>query len=78
MRRVSRLATLAPLYLPYRQPAAAGYTDMYVVMRAQGGDPRSLAGEVRQRLNEIDSSLPLADVRLMEDVLSRARRGQDF
>ncbi len=66
------------LYLPYRQPAAAGYTDMYVVMRAQGGDPRSLAGEVRQRLNEIDSSLPLADVRLMEDVLSRAQARPRF
>jgi putative ABC transport system permease protein len=66
------------LYLPYRQPAAAGSTDMYVVMRAQGGDPRSLAGEVRQRLNEIDSSLPLADVRLMEDVLSRAQARPRF
>jgi len=66
------------LYLPYRQPAAAGYTDMYVVMRAQGGDPHSLAGEVRQRLNEIDSSLPLADVRLMEDVLSRAQARPRF
>jgi predicted permease len=66
------------LYLPYRQPAAAGYTDMYVVMQAQGGDPRSLAGEVRQRLNEIDSSLPLADVRLMEDVLSRAQARPRF
>jgi putative ABC transport system permease protein len=66
------------LYLPYRQPAAAGYTDMYVVMRAQGGDPHSLAGEVRQRLYEIDSSLPLADVRLMEDVLSRAQARPRF
>jgi putative ABC transport system permease protein len=66
------------LYLPYRQPAGAGYTDMYVVMQAQGGDPRSLAGEVRQRLNEIDSSLPLADVRLMEDVLSRAQARPRF
>jgi putative ABC transport system permease protein len=66
------------LYLPYRQPAAAGYTDMYVVMRAQGGDSHSLAGEVRQRLNEIDSSLPLADVRLMEDVLSRAQARPRF
>ncbi len=66
------------LYLPYRQPAAAGNTDMYVVMRAQGGDPRSLAGEVRQKMNEIDSSLPLADVRLMEDVLSRAQARPRF
>ncbi len=66
------------LYLPYRQPAAAGNTDMYVVMRAKGGDPRSLAGEVRQKMNEIDSSLPLADVRLMDDVLSRAQARPRF
>jgi predicted permease len=66
------------LYLPYRQPQGQGNTDMYVVMRAQGGDPRSLAGEVRQQMNEIDSSLPLADVRLMEDVLSRAQARPRF
>jgi putative ABC transport system permease protein len=66
------------LYLPYRQPAAAGVSDMYVVMRATSGDPRSLAGEVRQRLNEIDPSLPLADVRLMDDVLSRAQARPRF
>jgi len=66
------------LYLPYRQPAAAGVSDMYVVMRASSGDPRSLAGEVRQRLNEIDPSLPLADVRLMDDVLSRAQSRPRF
>jgi predicted permease len=66
------------LYLPYRQPAGEGNTDMFVVMRAQGGDPRSLAGEVRQQMNEIDPSLPLADVRLMEDVLSRAQARPRF
>ncbi len=66
------------LYLPYRQPAGAGNSDMFVVMRSQGGDPRSLAGEVRQQMNEIDPSLPLADVRLMEDVLSRAQARPRF
>jgi putative ABC transport system permease protein len=66
------------LYLPYRQPAGQGNSDMFVVMRAQGGDPRSLAGEVRQQMNEIDPSLPLADVRLMEDVLSRAQARPRF
>jgi putative ABC transport system permease protein len=51
---------------------------MYVVLRAQGGDPRALAGQVRQQMNEVDSSLPLADVRLMEDVLSRAQARPRF
>jgi predicted permease len=66
------------LYLPYRQPAGEGNTDMFVVMRAQGGDPRALAGQVRQQMSEIDPSLPLADVRLMEDVLSRAQARPRF
>jgi putative ABC transport system permease protein len=66
------------IYLPYRQPGGAGSSDMYVVMRAQAGDPRSLAGAVREQLNEIDPSLPLADVRLMEDVLTRAQARPRF
>jgi len=66
------------LYLPYRQPGGAGNSDMYVVMRAQAGDPRLLASVVRKQLNEIDPSLPLADVRLMEDVLSRAQSRPRF
>jgi len=66
------------LYLPYQQPAGAGSSDMYVVMRAQASDPRSLAGVVREQLNSIDPSLPLADVRLMEDVLTRAQARPRF
>ena len=66
------------LYLPYRQPAGAGNSDMYVAMRTQAGDPRSLAGVVREQLNAIDPSLPLADVRLMEDVLTRAQARPRF
>jgi len=66
------------LYLPYRQPAGAGNSDMYVVMRTPAGDPRSLAAVVREQLNAIDPSLPLADVRLMEDVLTRAQARPRF
>jgi predicted permease len=66
------------IYLPYRQPRGTGGTDMYVAMRAQGGDPRSLIGVVREQLGEIDPSLPIADVRLMEDVLSRAQARPRF
>src|SRR6266550_6965342 len=66
------------LYLPYLQEQAAGASDMYVVMRAQADDQRSLASVVHDQLNEIDPSLPLADVRLMEDVLSRAQSRPRF
>ncbi|MGC2388536.1 MAG: ABC transporter permease, partial [Candidatus Acidiferrum sp.] len=68
------------LYLPFRQTAAVneGISSMYAVLRPQGGDPRALAGAVREQLNEMDPTLPLADVRLMEDVLSRAQARPRF
>jgi putative ABC transport system permease protein len=66
------------LYLPYQQKAGSGLSNMYVVLRAQAGDPRALAGAVREQLNELDPSLPLADVRLMEDVLSKAQARPRF
>jgi putative ABC transport system permease protein len=66
------------LYLPYRQTQGQGNTSMYVVSRGLGGDPRLLAGSVREQLGELDSSLPIADVRLMGDVLSRAQARPRF
>ena len=66
------------IYLPNRQASGQGFTNMYVVMRAQGGDPRALAGAVREQLGEIDPTLPVADVRLMQDVLSRAQARPRF
>ena len=66
------------IYLPFRQPSGQGSSDMYVVMRAQGGDPRAMASVVREQLGEIDPTLPVADVRLMEDVLSRAQARPRF
>jgi putative ABC transport system permease protein len=66
------------LYFPYRQPQGQGNTDMYIVLRAQGGNPRALVGAVREQLNELDSSLPVANVRMMEDVLSRAQARPRF
>jgi putative ABC transport system permease protein len=66
------------LYLPYQQAASLGISDMYLVMRAQTGSPSRLVGAVREQLNELDPSLPLADVRMMEDVLSRAQARPRF
>jgi putative ABC transport system permease protein len=47
-------------------------------MRAQTGSPRSLAPAVREQLHELDPSLPLADVRMMDDVLSLAQARPKF
>src|SRR5579864_5746682 len=61
------------LYVPYKQGQTYGNSDMYIVMKSKSGNPSNLAGEVREQLSELDASLPLADVRLMDDVLERAQ-----
>jgi predicted permease len=66
------------MYLAYRQAENFALPDMYVVMRAQSGDSRNLVGAVRERLNTMDSSLPLSDVRTMEDVMERAHARPRF
>jgi len=66
------------LYLPYRQPSAAGVTTMYAVLRAQGGAVNSLTAAVREQLGELDSSIPVSEVRLMENVLSVAQARPRF
>jgi putative ABC transport system permease protein len=66
------------VYMPYPQAEAAGVTDMFVVARAQDGNAHPIAGAVREQLHELDPSLPLADVRMMDDVLERAQARPRF
>jgi putative ABC transport system permease protein len=66
------------MYLAYQQTENFALTDMFVVMRARSGDSRNLVGAVRERLNAMDSSLPLSDVRTMDDVMERAQARPRF
>jgi predicted permease len=66
------------LYLANRQAENSGVSDMSIVMRAQSGNSGGLAAAVREQLNELDSSLPLADVRMMDDVMERAQARPRF
>jgi predicted permease len=68
----------AEMYLTDGQAENLGLTDMYVVMRAQSGDSRNLVGAVRDRLNGMDSLLPVSDVRMMDDVMERAQARPRF
>jgi putative ABC transport system permease protein len=67
------------LYLPYMQTAgeASGNQNSYVVLRAQG-DSRGLVSEVRNRLNAIDPTIPLANVKTMDAVMSEAESQPRF
>ena len=65
------------LYLPYRQRQGSGSSNMYAVLRAKG-DPGSLPGAVRRELNGLDPTLPLASIRLMDEVLAVAQARPRF
>ena len=66
------------IYLPYQQPSGEGSQEMYVVLRAQGTAASSLTAAVREQLGQMDPSVPVAQVRLMEDVLSLAQARPRF
>ncbi len=65
------------LYLPYAQKTGSGSQNMVVVLKAQG-DPASLVSAVRHEVQSIDSSVPVAHVRTMDDVLSSAQSRPRF
>jgi putative ABC transport system permease protein len=65
------------LYLPYNQKQGSGTNNAYVVLRGKS-DPSSLAGAVRGEVQAIDPTIPLAEVRLMEDVLASAQSRPRF
>jgi putative ABC transport system permease protein len=70
-------ATGTELYLPYTQKQGSGNGSAYVVLRAKG-DPSSLAAAVRGEVQAIDPTIPVADVRLMDDVLASAQSRPRF
>lgn len=65
------------IYLPYAQKQGSGAGNMYVVLRTKG-DPLSMVDSVRREVNELDPTLPLANIRLMDDVLSEAQAQPRF
>jgi putative ABC transport system permease protein len=65
------------LYLPYNQKQGSGNNNSYLVLRAKGA-PSSLAVAARRELQAIDPTIPVADVRLMEDVLASAQSRPRF
>jgi len=65
------------LYLPYNQKQGSGTSNAYVVLRGRN-DLSSLAGAVRGEVQAIDPTIPVAEVRLMEDVLASAQSRPRF
>jgi putative ABC transport system permease protein len=64
------------LFLPYKQGGFAGPT-IYFAVHTQR-DPQSLIPAVRGAIRDVDPSLPLSQVRTMEEVLAKARSRPRF
>jgi putative ABC transport system permease protein len=65
------------LYIPYLQTAGVGMRNGFVILRAKG-DPAKMIGPSRRVIHEIDSSLPVAAVRTMDEVVSSAQARPRF
>ncbi len=63
-------------FFPAAQRNFAGNT-IYVIARTSG-DPKSLIGPIRAVVREMDSSLPLSQVRTMDEVLANAKSRPRF
>jgi putative ABC transport system permease protein len=62
------------LYFPFSQ---APRLLTYIAVRTKG-DPMHVLGAVRNEVRSLDRALPIADVRTMEDVMSKARSRPRF
>ncbi|HTS11107.1 MAG TPA: ABC transporter permease [Candidatus Limnocylindrales bacterium] len=65
------------LYVPYTQTQGSGNPNAYLVLRGRG-DPRPFVAEVRQKLDAIDPTIPLAKVATMDSVMSEAESQPRF
>ncbi len=65
----------AEIFLPYRQTGAP--RTMYVLIRTQG-DPMRLLGPARSVLAQLDSSLPIAQARTLDEVVRLAQARPRF
>jgi len=65
------------LYIPFRQAVGMGMRTGYAVLRTKG-DPVQMISPARNVIRELDSSLPVAAVRTMDEVLSSAQARPRF
>ena len=64
------------LYFPYSQ-VAGGIRGLFLAIKTSG-DPRRVLPAVRRQVVDLDPSLPVAQVRLMEDVIASANSRPRF
>jgi putative ABC transport system permease protein len=58
------------MYVPHRQDA--GWGGLSLVVRAQGAQPESLVGRVREEVRALDRELPVYDVKTLQQVVANS------
>lgn len=69
--------TGSELYAPYRQSGGFGIRNAYVAVRTEG-DPNASIRAIRAEIHALDGSLPIANVRTMDDVIVAAQSRPRF
>jgi hypothetical protein len=64
-------------FIPYRQAGGNSIRTLQVLVRTTNA-PMSAANSIRAAVRELDASLPVADVRTMQDVVAAARSRPRF
>ena len=65
-------------YLPLGTPVRAVTREVMLLVIRTGGDPASLASDLRSTLDRVDASVPLTRIRTMEDVVARSLAQTSF
>jgi ABC-type antimicrobial peptide transport system permease subunit len=61
----------------YFSEAQVGYRQVYLLTRTKG-DPHAIAGALRSEIRSLDRTLPLAEVRTLDELLDKARSRPRF
>jgi putative ABC transport system permease protein len=65
-------------YLPLGTPVRAVTREVMLLVIRTGGDPASLASDLRSTLDRVDASVPLTRIRTMEDIVARSLAQTSF
>ena len=72
-----RDTTRMSMYVPWQQRTRMSGSEMWVVARTTG-DPGALAATIRGIVRDADRTVPVSDVRTMDDIVAGSMKGQQF
>jgi predicted permease len=65
------------IYVPWEQRSRMSGSEMWVIARSSG-DPLALASTIRAIVKDVDRTVPVSDVRTMDDILDRSMQRDRF